>query len=85
MHIEHDPAAGQTTRFLRYDKWQDGILRMTELQMLRQQYWDMRQFEDLLVEAGFTDILMTAGYQNTCTPGPGDSIWTFHATAPRTG
>ena len=35
MHTEHDPAANQTTRLLRYDKWQDGTLRTTELQMFR--------------------------------------------------
>jgi SAM-dependent methyltransferase len=83
MQIEYDPAADQTTRFLRYDKWQDGTLRMTELQMLRLQHWNVHEFEDLLAEAGFTGILVTAGYKNTCIPGPGDGIWTFHATAPQ--
>ena len=33
MHTEYHPAANQTTRFLRYDKWQDGTLRTTELQI----------------------------------------------------
>jgi SAM-dependent methyltransferase len=83
MHIEYDPAANQTTRLLRYDKWQDGTLCMTELQVLRSQYWNVHEFEDVLAEAGFTDVLVTAGYDNTRTPGPGDSIWTFHATAPQ--
>ena len=54
MHIEYDPAADQTTRLLRYDKWQDGTLCMTELQVLRLQYWKVHEFEDLLTEAGFT-------------------------------
>jgi SAM-dependent methyltransferase len=81
MHTEHDPAANQTTRLLRYDKWQDGTLCTTELQMFRLQHWNPHEFEDLLAEAGFTGILVTADYQNTCTPGPGDGIWTFHATA----
>jgi SAM-dependent methyltransferase len=83
MHIEYDPAADQTTRFLRYDKWQDGALRMTELQTSRLQHWGLHEFEDLLAEAGFTDVLVTVGYQNACTAGPGDSIWTFHATTPQ--
>jgi hypothetical protein len=49
--------------------------------MFRLQHWNPHEFENLLAEAGFTDILVTADYQNTCTPGPGDGIWTFHATA----
>ena len=81
MHIEHDPATNQTTRLLRYDKWEDGTLRTTELQMFRLQHWNPHEFEDLLAEAGFTHILVTAGYQNKSIPGPGDGIWTFHATA----
>jgi SAM-dependent methyltransferase len=84
MHIEYDPAADQTTRFLRYDKWQDGTLRMTELQTFRLQHWGLHEFEDLLAEAGFTGILVTGGYKNACIPGPGDDIWTFHAAAPHT-
>lgn len=82
MHIEYDPAANQTTRLLRYDKWQDGTLRMTELQTFRLQHWDVHEFEAVLAEAGFTRILVTAGYQDACVAGPGDLGWTFHATAP---
>jgi hypothetical protein len=48
------------------------------------QHWNPHEFEDLLAEAGFTGILVTADYQNTCTPGPGDGIWTFDATASHT-
>ena len=82
MHAEHDPAANQTTRFLRYDKWQDGTLRLTELQAFRLQNWTTEEFQDLLAAAGFTGILVTADYQDARAAGPGSSIWTFHATAP---
>jgi SAM-dependent methyltransferase len=82
MHIEHDPAANQTTRFLRYDKWQDGTLSMTELQTLRLQHWSSQEFEDLLAEAGFINTLVTADYQDDSTPGAGNDVWTFHVTAP---
>jgi SAM-dependent methyltransferase len=83
IHVDYDPPANQTTRLLRYDKWQDGTLRMTELQAFRLQHWNVSEFQDLLAEAGFTDILVTAGYRNTPTAGPDDHDWTFHATAPR--
>jgi hypothetical protein len=84
LHSEYDQAANQTTRLLRYEKWQDGTLRMTELQTFRLQHWDVSEFEDLLAEAGFVDILVTVGYQDACGGGPGDRDWTFrtfHATA----
>src|SRR5215470_13447118 len=65
MHTEYHPAANQTTRFLRYDKWQDGTRRTTELQTFRLQYWSSREFEGLLAEAGFIGTRVTADYQDT--------------------
>jgi SAM-dependent methyltransferase len=82
MHIEHHPAANQTTRFLRYDKWQDGTLCTTELQTLRLQHWRSQEFADLLAEAGFTNTLVTADYQDAYPPGAGHVVWTYQATAP---
>lgn len=83
MHIEYDPTVSQTTSLLRYDKWQDGTLRTTELQTCRLQHWNLHEFESLLAEAGFTDVLVMADYKNACTAGHGNGIWTFHATAPQ--
>jgi hypothetical protein len=82
MHIEYDPAANQTTRFLRYEKWQDGGLLATELQPFRLQHWSLPEFERLLTDAGFTDISVTADYQDDRRPGPDTSDWTFHAVRP---
>lgn len=85
MHTEYDPAANQTTRFLRYGKWQDGTLRTTELQTFRLQHWDSGEFGELLSEAGFTGIRVTADYQDAHTSGTANDVWTFHATVPHTG
>jgi SAM-dependent methyltransferase len=82
VHTEHDPGAGQTTRFLRYDKWQDGTLRATELQTFRLQHWATQEFAGLLAEAGFTSTHVTADYHDTSPPRAGNGVWTFHATAP---
>jgi hypothetical protein len=82
MHVEYDPVANQTTRFLRYDKWQDGTLRMTELQTFRLQHWKCQEFEDLLAETGFTHIFVTADYNSAASPRTADGTWTFHATVP---
>jgi hypothetical protein len=80
MHIEYDPAANQTTRFLRYEKWRDGALLATELQPFRLQHWSLQEFEALLAEAGFTDIRVTADYPDDRQPGPNRDNWTFHAS-----
>ncbi len=84
MYTGHDPIANQTSSLLRYDKWQDGTLRRTELQTLRWQHWNLHEFEGLLAEAGFTGVTVT-GYENAGVRRPGDGIWTFHATAPSCG
>ena len=81
LHSEYDPVASQTTRFLRYDKWQDGTLRMTELQAFRLQHWTSQEFAELLAEAGFTPMVVTADYQDARTPGTASDVWTFHAVA----
>jgi hypothetical protein len=83
MHIEYNPAANQTTRFLRYDKWLDGTLLTSELQTFRSQHWNCQEFENLLAEAGFTPALVAADYKNAASPRAADRIWTFHVTVPR--
>jgi SAM-dependent methyltransferase len=79
MTIEHDQAAHQATWFGRYEKWQDGGLVATELQLLTQQHWSLTEFTSLLTEAGFTGIEVTADYRDGHPPGPGDGTWTFQA------
>jgi hypothetical protein len=72
MHTDYDPAANQTTRLLRYDKWQDGTLRKTELQTLRLQRWNIDEFENPLAQAGFTGIsrLRQRPHSRTRRPRP---------------
>ena len=82
MHAWYDSAANQTTRLLRYEKWQAGELIVTELQWFRLQHWSLREFEGLLAGAGFTDIRVTADHHDDRQPGPDTDIWTFHATRP---
>jgi hypothetical protein len=82
LHTEYNPATKQTTRFLRYDKWHDGTLRTAELRTFRVQHWGSQEFQGLLAEAGFSDIAVTGDYQDVCAPGPGNEVWTFHASRP---
>jgi SAM-dependent methyltransferase len=82
MHVEYDPSANQSTRFLRYEKWHDGRLVRTELQLFRLQHWSVTEFTQLLTEAGFTGITVTADYQDDRQPGSDSDDYTFHATRP---
>lgn len=82
MHTESSPGVNQTTSFLRYEKWHDGGLIATELQLFCLQYWSLPEFGHLLADAGFTEIRVTADHQDDQEPGPGSSVWTFHAVRP---
>lgn len=70
---------GTPGHLVRYEKWQDGALIATELQLLRRQHWSVTEFTRLLAEAGFTGIEVTASYQDGRPPGPDDATWTFRA------
>lgn len=82
LRTEYNPVTNQTTHFLRYDKWHDGTLCIAELRTFRLQHWGSQEFEELLAEGGFGDIAVTGDYQDACAPGPGNKLWTFHATRP---
>src|SRR5215469_15877556 len=82
MHVEHDPAVSQTTRLVRYDKWQDGVLCATEIQTRRLQHWSGQEFEDLLAEAGFTNTRVTANYEHGLGSTDENSVWTYQAATP---
>jgi hypothetical protein len=78
LHIDYDPAANQTTRWLRYDKWRDGDLVGSELQPFRLQHWSITEFITMLNDAGFDDVKATAGYRSEPPTADSDD-WTFHA------
>jgi SAM-dependent methyltransferase len=82
MHTSYDPVANQETSLLRYEKWRDGALVATELQRFRLQYWTLPEFRRMLADAGFTDVTVTADYQDDRLPGPRDHVWTFQAVRP---
>lgn len=67
---------------MRYEKWHDGELVTTELHRFALQHWGLREFRELLGEAGFVDVRVTADYQEENPPGPDSGDWTFHAVRP---
>jgi len=78
MQVEYDRAANQTLRWLRYEKWRDGALESTELQLFRLQHWSITEFQALLDQCGFSEPEVIGDY--TLRPPGGDTDgWTFHA------
>jgi SAM-dependent methyltransferase len=79
MHIEYDPVANQSTRWLRYEKWRDGELVATELQPFRLQHWNVAEFSEQLLGAGFSDVTVASDYHDGRPPGSDTFQWTFQA------
>ncbi|MER8072271.1 class I SAM-dependent methyltransferase [Streptomyces sp. NPDC094034] len=82
VRSDYDPVANRTTQFLRYEKWCDGDLVKAELHRFCLQLWGLREFEELLTEAGYTEIRVTADYQENNRPTSASGDWTFHAVRP---
>jgi SAM-dependent methyltransferase len=82
QHVEHDPVANRTTRWLRYERWREGALIATELQLFGLQRWGLEEFAGLLEESGFGRVSVCGGYQPGRPPGSSSWVWTFEATAP---
>ncbi|MDH2903483.1 MAG: class I SAM-dependent methyltransferase [Actinomycetota bacterium] len=78
-HLESDSSKNQTTRWLRYEKWHDGQLMSSELQLFRLQWWSVGEFSRVVREAGFSNVEVHADYQIGKSPGPESDIWTFTA------
>lgn len=77
MHVEYDAVENATIRWLRYEKWTDGTLDATELQIFRLQHWTIDEFVDLQHRAGFTDIAISADYSQGAPPDSESKTWTF--------
>ena len=78
-HLESDAAKNQTTRWLRYEKWHDGVLAASELQLFRLQWWSVNEFFHVLREAGFANVEVHADYEIGKPPAPESETWTFTA------
>lgn len=79
-HLEHDALANRVTRWLRYEKWRDGRLVATELQIFALQLWSLPEFTRLVTDSGFTDVTVTADYRTDARPSADSHVWTVHAT-----
>jgi SAM-dependent methyltransferase len=79
MRVDYDAAANQTLRWLRYEKWRDGALEATELQLFRLQHWSITEFQVLLDECGFSEVVVVGDYTPGRAPDAETHGWTFLA------
>jgi SAM-dependent methyltransferase len=77
-----DRVTEQITHWLRYEKWDDGVLVSSELMLFRIQHWGLEAFSDLLLTAGFTDIEVAADYDDGESPASESDNWTFTVRKP---
>ncbi len=63
----------------RYERWRDGKLVETELELLATRLWGLHEFELTLKEAGFADITVCGDYHAGRAPRASDSWWCFQA------
>jgi SAM-dependent methyltransferase len=63
----------------RYERWRDGRLAETELDVMVQRYWGLDEFRLALEAAGFGDVTVCGGYDRSRAPRPADRVWTFEA------
>lgn len=80
--VEYDPVVNRVTSWLRYERWRDGALVASELQLFGLQRWSLSEFGGLLEEVGFVHLSICADYRTELSPRPSSRVWTFQATAP---
>lgn len=81
MHVESDRVKQQLTQWLRYERWRDGRLELTELQVFELLWFGATEFRGMLSKAGFTDITVVGDYSAEAPTGE-SGVWTFEATRP---
>jgi SAM-dependent methyltransferase len=63
----------------RYERWRDGALVESQLEILAQRYWGLEELRLALEAAGFGDVAVCGGYERARAPRQADRVWTFEA------
>lgn len=63
----------------RYERWRDGTLVESQLEVMAQRYWGLDEFRLALEAAGFGNVSVTGGYDRRRGPRQADRVWTFEA------
>ncbi len=65
-----DPIAQRSTSWLRYERWDAGVLTRTELQMFSLLWFGLAEFTTMLYQAGFGEVAVHGGYRPGSAPTP---------------
>jgi SAM-dependent methyltransferase len=77
-----DPIAQRRVNHDRYDRWRDGKLVESELELFAYRVWGLKEFELTLAAAGFTDIEVCGNYRVGRPVRTGDGMLNFSARRP---
>ena len=77
--VETDHVAQTTLSHLRYERWRDGSLIQTELDLFRLRWWGVTELSLALRAAGFARVTASGNYEHGRAPRQGDDIVTFEA------
>ncbi|PZQ60919.1 MAG: class I SAM-dependent methyltransferase [Phenylobacterium zucineum] len=66
----------------RYERWRDGALVESQIDVMSQRYWGLEEFRLALEAAGFADVSVCGGYERGRRPRQADRVWTFEARVP---
>ena len=77
-----DPIAQRRVNHDRYERWRDGKVVETELELFAYRVWGLKEFEMALGAAGFVDIEVCGNYRPGRPPKSGDGILNFSARRP---
>lgn len=80
--VDTDFITQTTLSHLRYEHWRDGNLVATELDLFKLRWWGVNEFLLALRAAGFTDALVSGGYQHGRAPKNDDEIISIEAYRP---
>ena len=80
--IETDFVEQTTVSHLRYDRWTNGRLTASELELFSLRWWGVEELASALRETGFVDIVASGNYEHGRAPRKGDQSITFEARRP---
>lgn len=74
-----DPIGQRRVNHDTYERWRDGKLIDSQLELFAYRVWGWKEFEMALAAAGFIDIEVSANYRRGRAPKPTDGILNFAA------
>ena len=77
--VSKDVVAQKRLNHDRYERWRDGRLVETELELFAYRVWGLKEFEMALGRVGFMDVEVCGNYRPGKAPRAGDGIFNFSA------